>query len=391
MSEVQQDGWIQTAPDTGITGDQDGDPLVDGDWDIVLKSGQVDADNNFGNRRIGECGWTPGKWAGGSLNDSVGRTGQWISVWDGISNDPRQLPQLSQRAQLAGDVLLVDSVRARQIVEKRTQGYAGATSGTSMPDLAIGVEGSLADWNADGKYDQLWYSGEDARTIINVGGLSGDKYGDLSRKTVAYLLNVLGQPNYVAAPEMQGAIYNWLFYYGYNTANNFKTNGATAGQGRGILSSLGNPDNSAGDLAGNQDSDFVINYKTTGGINAFGIGKAGGFGWDGKFSLKSSGAAWNGAAKSDTNGDRVIDYRDYFTEKTGVIKNGVSTVKETRIYSGKWIFEVLSAQFDDACNLALSLDGSTAYARKGMSGPALEMTPARNLMNWDPSMQLFAQ
>jgi hypothetical protein len=357
--------------------------------DFVLTSGENEAGNNFFNFRVGECGWTPGKWAGGSLN--ARSKSKWVSVWDGIAfNDAKQQVQLSQQAQAAGDVLLTDPTRARQMVQKISsgteaqQGYQGNITNSSMPDLAIGIKGDLTDWNGDGSYDQLWYSGEDARTIINKGGVSGDKYGDMSRKTVAYLLNVLGQPDYVEAPQMQTAIYNWLFYYGYNANDNFnvagrKPNETSMTDGQGILSYLGNPD-------GDVDTDFVVNYKTKqGSINNLGIGADGGFGWDGTFSISSNSSAWKGFATSDTNGDTVVDYRDYAEVGTGI---GQATA--TKIYSGQWIFEVLSAQFDDSCNLALTLDGTAAYATNGTMGAAYEKTSLDNLMNWDPSSQLYS-
>src|SRR4029453_10206715 len=56
VSEEEQRGWTQSSPD--IPGD--------GDWDVVLTSGQVDSGNDFGNFQLEEefCfgGLTPGAW-----------------------------------------------------------------------------------------------------------------------------------------------------------------------------------------------------------------------------------------------------------------------------------------------------------------------------------------
>jgi hypothetical protein len=65
VSEEQQAGWTQSGPDLlADAGDNDAG-ATDGDWDIVLTSGQVDSGNDFGNFQEEEfCfgGLTPGAW-----------------------------------------------------------------------------------------------------------------------------------------------------------------------------------------------------------------------------------------------------------------------------------------------------------------------------------------
>jgi hypothetical protein len=67
VSEEQQAGWTQSGPDLlADAGDNDAG-ATDGDWDIVLTSGQIDSGNDFGNFQppappAGGTAQTPGFW-----------------------------------------------------------------------------------------------------------------------------------------------------------------------------------------------------------------------------------------------------------------------------------------------------------------------------------------
>ena len=177
ISEVQQIGWIQTAPDTLTeAGDKDGG-VLDGDWDIVLKSGVVDSENNFGNWQPGVCGLTPGFW------------GQHLWAWDG---DPNTDGQVDNQGRTLASKLVSDKVLSSEdVLIPVDSNRDGKINGADVKGVLVG------DTNTDGFWDagetNVFFQLKDAQNLINSSTnlVNGDQRSKMARDAIAAQLNRL--------------------------------------------------------------------------------------------------------------------------------------------------------------------------------------------------------
>ena len=244
------------------------------------------------------------------------------SIWDGIPNNEPQLSKLGDKINSTvintyGDVLLTPEFKGTNVVSKNGDSYSKANPASAITaDFALG-KGTLRDFNKDGKLDQIYVENSDARNILGTNYSPGDGLGKMLRKDLAMILDIAGQKDYAEVVDLRNSIYDWVGYYSFAAPNNFQAvSGGNGGQG--ILSNLGDVNNDG-------ITDWVINYKAASGK------KGSGFGANGLFTIPTSSSAWTKGEPSAT------------------------------IDAGSTLFNVLSAQFEGACNLSASLDGSRVF------------------------------
>jgi len=240
----------------------------------------------FGNHAIGACGLTPGFWQA------------WSKIWDGVAgNESRLQKNLINPGKIVplpapNDDLLLAFPQNFPKVAKHSAAATYVADLNQPGDLALADTADLINFGGDGRKDQLYIEWSDAQAIINPSKTSnpGDKLLDFTRFAAANLLNDVGVPDYVYPADLKADAYRWL--------------AANA------------PKQELGDVNGDGIDDWVLMYNN----------QVGGFGSDGKFTVKASSSAWQSPAGS--------------------------------LPSGSDIYGAMANQFEGSCNLATSLDES---------------------------------
>ena len=161
FQEVNQVGWVQTQ----------------GGYTETLESGQVSANNNFGNWQPGVCGLTPGFW------------GQHLWAWDGdpLSDGPSDQQGRTLASKLVADKVLTGEDVLRAVDSNRD----GKIDKYDVPGVLVG------DVDKDGcrgpGETTIFFRLEDARNLINASTnlINSDQRAKMSRDAIAAQLNVL--------------------------------------------------------------------------------------------------------------------------------------------------------------------------------------------------------
>ena len=293
FQEVLPHDWVQT----------------EGGYTEVLESGDQSLNNNFGNNQLGECGWTPGYWQGGA----------GLLVWNGVANDEGQpkIAALIAEGKLIpevgtyGDVLLLPD-QFDKVVERNGgvggNSYVASTSG--KPDLQVGRDGELIDYNLTGDIgtnpDQIHIEYSDAVAFVSSDYPGANKLGGFVRYLTALILDDVAQPNYNMPNDLRDDAYDWLAKYA--------------------------PLKSLGDVGSDGIDDYVIQYDQA----------SKGFGSNGKFTIRANSDAWQ---KGDP-GSAMLGYYENYLVKPGSV-----------------IFQAMADQFEGNCGLRVSDDD--AYIYKG--------------------------
>ncbi|MGH7428909.1 MAG: SdrD B-like domain-containing protein, partial [Candidatus Methylomirabilaceae bacterium] len=166
VSEVLQSGWLQTYPD--IPGD--------GDWDIVLTSGQVDSGNDFGNFQPGVCGLTPGFWA------------QHLWAWDGDATTDG--PVDGQGRTLASKLVADDVLTLEDVLIPVDSDGDGDIDGSDLKGVLVG-DANMNGLTGVGE-TTLFFGLQDAQELINASSqlINADQRVKMARDALALQLNI---------------------------------------------------------------------------------------------------------------------------------------------------------------------------------------------------------